>query len=493
MATVQEKCGIFGVYGKGLDVSRLAFFGLFALQHRGQENSGIAASNGTTIRAYKNAGLVAQVYSEEIIADLPGAIAIGHNRYSTFGGTGLGHTQPVVVGTVLGVGKGKGITVADGLVAFAHNGNLPSVIQISEFLQSKQIDVTGRSDSEMMAEAIGYYLRSGKSLPDAIQAAYPLFTGAFSAVAMTKDTLVAFRDECGIRPLALGTLNGGFVFASETCAFHAIGAEFVREVAPGEMVTVDASGMHSVQVMPPNPKVDLFEFVYFARPDSIISGQSVYGVRRNFGIQLAKEYPVEADVVVPVPETSIPVATAYAYARGLPFEMALVKNRYIHRTFIQPEQHARDLGVKMKLTPLPEVLRGKRVIVVDDSIVRGTTSRQIVKMIFEAGAKEVHFLVSSAPVRYPDFYGIDIPRQDDLVAWKRSEEEVRDFLGATSLHYLSFDGMIAATGLPADHFSTSCFTGVYPIDLHERVRDFTPPSDPAASSDRGAVPAPVQK
>src|SRR3989344_654894 len=476
MATVQEKCGIFGVYGEGLDVSRLSFFGLFALQHRGQENSGIAASNGKTLRAHKGAGLVTQVYTEEVVKDLPGYIAIGHNRYSTFGGTSLGHTQPVVVDPILGLGKGKGITVADGLLAFAHNGNLPSVRALIEFLEKKGIDHVNLSDSEMMAEAIGQYVRSGKSLPDAVQLAHPLFTGAFSALAMTKDTLVAVRDTCGIRPLAIGKLNGGFVFASETCAFHAIGVEFVRQVNPGEMVVVDKQGLRSVQVAPATPTVDIFEFVYFARPDSIISGRSVYEVRRNFGLRLAREFPIEADVVVPVPETAIPVATAYANALGLPFEMGLVKNRYIHRTFIQPEQHSRDLGVKMKLTPLPEVLAGKRVIIMDDSIVRGTTSRQIVKMIFEAGAKEVHFLVSSPPVRYPDFYGIDIPRQDDLIASRKSVEEIRDFLGATSLHYLSLDGMVAATGLPADRFSTSCFTGEYPIDLHERVRDFTVPA-----------------
>jgi amidophosphoribosyltransferase len=221
--------------------------------------------------------------------------------------------------------------------------------------------------------------------------------------------------------------------------------------------------------------VDIFEFVYFARPDSIISGRSVYDVRRNFGIQLAKEFPIEADLVVPVPETAIPVATAYSNVLGIPFEMALVKNRYIHRTFIQPEQHSRDLGVKMKLTALPEVLDGKRVVIMDDSIVRGTTSRQIVKMLFEAGAKEVHFLISSPPVRYPDFYGIDIPRQDELIASRKSVEEIREFLGATSLHFLSFEGLIAATGLPEDRFSTSCFTGKYPIDLKERAGEFTPP------------------
>jgi amidophosphoribosyltransferase len=474
-------------------VSRLSFFGLFALQHRGQENSGIAASNGATIRAHKDAGLVTQVYTEEVIKDLPGHIAIGHNRYSTFGGTGLGHTQPTVVDAVFGVGKGKGgsgITVADGLFAFAHNGNLPSVKALEEFLAKKGIDSKELADSEMMAEAIGYYLRKNGSLPDAIRSAWPLFTGAFSILVMTKDTLVAARDECGIRPLAIGKLNGGYVFASETCAFHAIGAEFLREVEPGEMVIVDKDGLRSEQVMPPDPKVDIFEFVYFARPDSVIAGRSVYEVRRNFGLKLAKECPIAADVVVPVPETAIPVATAYSFALGLPLEMALVKNRYIHRTFIQPEQHSRDLGVKMKLTALPEVLRGKRVVVMDDSIVRGTTSRQIVRMLFEAGAREVHFLVSSPPVRFPDFYGIDIPRQGELIAFRKSVEEIRDFLGATSLYYLSLEGLVASTGLPASRFSMSCFDGKYPINLHERTTDFTAPA-PEVLTDAPPVPVPT--
>jgi amidophosphoribosyltransferase len=349
----------------------------------------------------------------------------------------------------------------------------------------------------MMAESIGYYLRKNGSLPDAVQSAFPLWTGAFSALAMTKDTLVAVRDACGIRPLAIGKLNGGYVFASETCAFHAIGAEFVREVEPGEMVVVDAEGLRSVQVAPATPKVDIFEFVYFARPDSVISGRSVHEVRRNFGLQLAKECPIDADVVVPVPETAIPVATAYSNALGIPFEMALVKNRYIHRTFIQPEQHSRDLGVKMKLTPLPEVLTGKRVIIMDDSIVRGTTSKQIVKMLYEAGAKEVHFLVSSPPVRFPDFYGIDIPRQEELIAYRKSVDEIRTFLGATSLYYLSLEGMVAATGLSADWFSMSCFTGEYPIDLHERVREFSMPAaevlqdDKASASSVASAPVPL--
>ena len=288
---------------------------------------------------------------------------------------------------------------------------------------------------------------------------------------MTNDSLIAIRDVCGIRPLSLASLNGGFVISSETCAFHPVGAEFVRDINPGEMVVIDKNGMRSEQLATPNPKFDIFEFVYFARPDSQLLGKSVYEVRRNFGSQLSKEYPLRADVVIPVPETAIPVAIGFASESGIPLEMGLTKNRYIHRTFIQPEQHIRDQGVKAKLTPIVEVIKGKRVAVVDDSIVRGTTSKKIVEMLFEAGASEVHFLVSSPPVIFPDFYGIDTPRQKDLIASTKSVAEMRDYLGATSLNFLSYEGMINATGIPEEKFSTSCFTGEYPIDIKERTRE----------------------
>ncbi len=455
MEYLREKCGIFGIFGKGLDVSRLTFFGLFALQHRGQESSGIAVSDGSRVTLHKGVGLISQAFTEDMIRELKGHFAIGHNRYSTSRGTGLAHAQPVVL--------------KDGLLALAHNGNLPSVTALVEFLDKNGVSTEGKSDSELMAEAVGFYLRSGKSLAEAVRLSFPLFTGAFSLVLLTKDTLVAVRDGWGIRPLAMGRLNGGTVFASETCAFHPIGAEFVREVRPGEMVVVTEKGVEAVQIVPPDQKLDIFEFVYFARPDSVLLGESVYKVRHNFGVRLAKEYKPEADLVVPVPETAIPMAAGYAYASGIPMELALLKNRYIHRTFIQPDQHSRDLGVKMKLVPLPELLKDKRVILIDDSIVRGTTSRSIVRALFEAGAAEVHFLVSSPPIRYPDFYGIDTPEQSDLIAAERSVEEVRQFLGATSLYYLSLPGLIAATGLPRETFNTSCFTGEYPIDLKERA------------------------
>ncbi len=463
MEALNEKCAVFGIYGKGLDVARLTFFGLFALQHRGQEGSGIAVSDGTTIRSHKNHGLVAQVFTEEAILGLTGHIAIGHNRYSTSKGSGTEHVQPMIVG--------------NDTLAFVHNGNLPSTRALEDFLSDKGVAIEGLSDSCLMAHAVAWYMQQGKNLPDAVEAAYPLFTGAFSIIAMTKTQMVAARDQKGIRPLSLGRQNGGFVVSSETCAFSTIDATFERDIEPGEMVIIDEAGISSRQVASPDPKLDIFEFIYFARHDSILMGKSVYDVRKNFGKTLAREYPLDADVVIGVPETSLPCALGYAEQSGIPYEMGLNKNRYIQRTFIQPDQKLRDKSVKMKLTPIPGVLKGKRVIVIDDSIVRGTTSKPIVELLFEAGAKEVHFLVSSPPIRFPDFYGIDTPAQSSLLAYGKTVEEMRRYLGATSLYFLSVKGMLSATGLPADHFNTSPFTGVYPIDLKERYEEFNYPSD----------------
>ncbi|HEY4513758.1 MAG TPA: amidophosphoribosyltransferase [Candidatus Paceibacterota bacterium] len=457
MQDLGEKCGVFGVFGRGLDVSRISFFGLFALQHRGQESSGIAASDGKSIVCHKGMGLVSQVFLEENIKELKGHIAIGHNRYSTAGGSHVDHAQPTIVG--------------NWSIALAHNGNLPSTTALEKFLRGKNIETDKLSDSRMIAHAIAALVQEGDSIEEAIKKTYPLMTGAFSILIMTKEKLIGIRDECGIRPLSIATFNGGFILSSETCAFQTVGAEFLRDVNPGEMVIIDEKGLRSEQIVAPNPKMDIFEFVYFARPDSHLLGKSVYSVRRNFGIQLAKEYPLSVDVVIPVPETAIPVAVGYSAESGIPMEMGITKNRYIHRTFIEPEQHIRDQGVKAKLTPILEVLKGKRVAVIDDSIVRGTTSRKIVEMLFEAGAIEVHFLVSSPPIIFPDFYGIDTPRQKELLAATRSVSEMKKYLGATSLQFLSYDGMIKATGIPEDRFSTSCFTGEYPIDIRERAKE----------------------
>lgn len=452
-----EKCAVFGVCGEGLDVARLSFFGLFALQHRGQESSGIAISDGVSLKAHRAMGLVSHVFNEEVITSLSGSIAIGHNRYSTTGGSKLEHVQPILVN--------------DGTIAFAHNGNLPSTTALEAFLREHGIEAGGMSDSRMMGEAIGVYVRAGASLEEATASSYPLFTGAFSALVMTKDTLIAIRDRCGIRPLSLGRIGSAAVIASETCAFQPIAAEYVRDIEPGEMLVIDGRGERSTQLAVADPKLDIFEMVYFARPDSELYGQSVYEVRKRMGAQLAREYPRDVDVVIPVPDTAIPVAIGYGQEAGVPFEMGLSKNRYIHRTFIAPEQHMREQGVKIKLSPVIPVIKGKRVAVVDDSVVRGTTSRQIVQLLFEAGATEVHFLVSSPPVVFPDFYGIDTSEQMKLIAATKTVDQIREFLGATSLSYLSSHGMIEATGSTEDRFCTSCFTGEYPIDIKERAQD----------------------
>lgn len=452
-----ENCAVFGVYGKGLEAARLAFFGLFALQHRGQESSGIATSDGETMWCHKDMGLVAQVFSEELIKQLPGHAAMGHNRYSTAAGSKVIHAQPFLV--------------KRDSIALAHNGNLPSTKALQEFLRAKGHDLNDVSDSRLIAEAIGIHMDEGLGIEEAVKKTYPLITGAFSILILVKDKLIAIRDECGIRPLSIGKLNGGWILTSETCALHTIGADFVREVQPGEMVVVDDAGLRAEQLVPANQKLDSFEFVYFARPDSEILGQSVYEVRRRFGERLAKELKIDADVVVPVPETALPVALGYSHVSGIPMEMGLAKNRYIHRTFIQPEQHLREQGVGMKLTPIHHVLKGKRVVVVDDSIVRGTTSRQIVKMLFGAGAREVHFVVSSPPVKYPDFYGIDTAKQKDLLAATHTIEEMRQFLGATSLQFLSYRGLVDSIGVPERDLNTSCFTGQYPIDIKERAKE----------------------
>ena len=510
---IGEKCAVFGIYGKGLDVSRLTFFGLYALQHRGQESSGIAVTDGKKISCHKNAGLVAQVFNEDIIKHLSGVdgdkhelssfCAIGHNRYSTSAGGDMNHVQPVISGenAVCQIKTGSDnctehaiseYTDKEGIlqtIALVHNGNLPSTIRLENFLKEKGVDLCNLaknpcidnghdknicitpSDSTLITEALSWYVKQGVDIEDAITKVFPMMTGSFSILVMTKNKLIALRDEYGIRPFSIGKLNGGYVFSSETCAFMPIGATFIRTVKPGEMVVVDESGLKSVELKKGNQKLDIFEFVYFSRPDSVLLGQSVYEVRKNFGVELAKEYKIEADVVFPVPETAIPVAIGYANASGIPFEMGLVKSRYIHRTFIEPEQHIREQGVKLKLAPLREVIEGKRVIVIDDSLVRGTTSKQIVKMLFETGAKEVHYMVGSSVIKYPDFYGIDIPKQKDLLAAKLSVPEMNEFLGSTSLSFLSFDGMIRATGLPEDNFCTSCFTGKYPIDILEREKE----------------------
>jgi amidophosphoribosyltransferase len=453
LPAMKEKCAVFGVFSNDLAAARLVYFGLYALQHRGQESSGITASDGDHLRTHKALGLVPQVYSDASLANLPGAIAIGHNRYSTSGGSHDEHSQPVAR--------------YNDLVALAHNGNLPSTKKLQKFLTSRGIDISGLNDSEMMQKAIKYYLVKGNSLEDAITKAYPLFTGAFCLLVMTKDKIAAVRDSFGIRPLSIGRLDNSFVIASETCAFDTVNATYLRDVEPGEMVVFSKDGYFSYPLAPANQKLDIFEFVYFSRPDSYLFGKSVYQVRKNLGAELAREHPVAADVVIPVPDSAIPASIGYAQGSGIPFEFGLVKNRYIGRTFILPDQQLRDRGVQMKLNPLDEVIKNKRVIVIDDSIVRGTTAKKLVKMIRDAGAKSVHLMSSCPPVLYPDFYGIDTPSQKQLLAAHMSVPQMREYIGCDSLHFLSYNGMIKATGLPENIFCTSCFTGIYPIDIGE--------------------------
>lgn len=448
---LSEKCAVFGAYNVGPEAAKMAYYGLLALQHRGQENSGIVSTHDGMFYRHSAPGLVSNVYHEKDLEQLPGTSVIGHNRYSTSGADNDAHAQPILH-------RNSGF-------AFAHNGNIPDTEKLETFLHARNIATDSLNDSEMMAAAIGQYIQEGVTLEHAIMRAFPLLTGAFSAVALNAEQLVAFRDQCGIRPLSIGRLGDGYVIASETCAFDTIGARFMRDVRPGELVVINQHGLTSHQVVKSNPKLDIFELIYFARPDSVIAGMSVNQVRQNLGKELALQYPIDADIVVPIPDSAIPAAIGYAQASDVPFEMGLIKNRYIHRTFIRPSQSIREQDVKLKLNPLPHVLKDKRIVLIDDSIVRGTTTHKIAELMYRAGARSIHLLVSSPPVKYPDFYGINLPTNTDLIAASMTVSEICKRIGVDSLGYLSYDGMICATGRPAHYFSTSCFNGVYPIPI----------------------------
>lgn len=454
--SLSEKCGVFGIYSPHSDAAHIIHPALWALQHRGQESSGIAVSNGKKITCHKGMGLVAHVYDEKTLKKLKGFIGIGHNRYATSKASENKHSQPIV---------------KDNFLALAHNGNLPSTKALEKFLKKNRIQTTGLNDSELMYKAISFFLAKGASIEDATRKCFSLFTGVFSLLLMTKDKLVAVRDECGIRPLSLGKYNGGFCFSSETCALDTIQAEFIRDVAPGEMIVIDNEGLHSEQLYETNQKLDIFEFVYFARPDSILLGKRVNQVRKNLGKQLAKENNIQADVVIPVPDSAIPAALGFSQESGIPFDHGLIKNRYIHRTFIQPSQKTRENSVALKLNPIREVLEGKSIVVIDDSIVRGTTSKKLISILRKGGAREIHLFISSPPIKFPDFYGINTPNQQDLIASFMTLSEITSYIGADSVKFLSFEGMVKATGLPETVFSTSIFTGIYPIDILERTKE----------------------
>ena len=454
-----EKCGVFGVYAAGEDVARLTYYGLSALQHRGQESSGIVTTDGERFYSHKRPGLVAQAFTDDSIEALKGFAAIGHNRYATSGGKHDSHAQPVLRG--------------DDVIALAHNGNLPSTTALEAFLRAKRLLKSGSNDTEMMADAIRYWRYHGKSPVEALKMAWPLFTGAFSCLMLSHHRLIAFRDRNGIRPLSIGRLpGGGYVIASESCAFDIVGATFERDVVPGELVEIRDGVLYSEQIDIADEKLEVFEYIYFARPDSLLQGQRVNEVRRRLGVQLAKEQPVKADVVIPVPDSAIPAALGYAQESCIDFDHGLIKNRYIHRTFITPDQTVRERAVSMKLNPLPEVVAGKDVVLVDDSIVRGTTTKQIIALVRAAGAKSVHVRVSSPPVLYPDFYGIDTPDQKKLIAADLVEaRKISQAIGADSLGYLSIDGMLSAIDRPRESLCLACFNGEYPIDLRERAEE----------------------
>jgi amidophosphoribosyltransferase len=448
-----DECGVFGIHGHP-EASNMAYLGLYALQHRGQESAGIASTDGERIIFHKEMGLVADIFSEEILSRLPGHMAIGHVRYSTTGSSELKNAQPLVV------------DFESGSIAVAHNGNLVNAQELKRELEVSGSIFQSSMDTEVFVHLIA---RSRKErIEDRIVDALNQVRGAYSLLFMTRDKLIGVRDPHGIRPLALGKMKGegGTVITSESCALDLIEADYLREVEPGEMIVVDARGTHSHRpFLPAVERFCIFEYVYFARPDSIMGGTCIYEVRKALGRQLAKECPADADVVIPVPDSGVPAALGFSEASGIPFEMGLIRNHYVGRTFIEPQQSIRHFGVKIKLNAVRGVVSGKRVVVVDDSIVRGTTGRKIIKMIRAAGAKEVHFRISSPPTCYPCFYGIDTPHRRDLIAATHTGEETNTYLTSDSLGYLSMEGLHACVPNGNATYCDACFSGSYSIPL----------------------------
>jgi len=459
----QDACGVFGVWARGEEVAKLTYFGLYALQHRGQEAAGIAVSDGTGVVVYKDLGLVAQVFDEPTLASLRGHIAIGHTRYSTTGSSNWENAQPTLRATPLGAnGRGAATTIA-----LAHNGNLVNTADLAKEVAAlglaDPLGPVSTSDTALVTTLLA--ARPDLSVEAAALEVLPTLRGAFSFVFMDEDTLYAARDAQGVRPLVLGRLERGWVVASETAALDIVGASVVREVEPGELIAVDEHGLRSSRFANPDPKGCLFEYVYLARPDTTIAGLSVYSARLALGRALAQEHPVEADLVIGVPESGTPAAIGYAKESGIAYGSGLVKNSYVGRTFIQPSQTIRQLGIRLKLNPLREVIRGKRIVVVDDTIVRGNTQRAIVRMLREAGAVEVHVRISAPPVKWPCFYGIDFATKAELLANGLDTEGIRRSIGADSLGYVSLEGLIAASEQPKNRLCRACFDGEYPIPL----------------------------
>ena len=458
----EEACGVFGIYAPEQDVAKMTYFGLYALQHRGQESAGIAVFEGTHVHQHKDMGLVSQVFSEAILEELPGNLAVGHTRYSTTGSSRKVNAQPAVVESRLGN------------LALSHNGNLVNTIQLGEQLVKSNFNLVTTTDSEMIAYAIAQEINSGADWLTGAMNAFKRCQGAFSLVIGTPDGIMGTRDPNGIRPLVIGTLDSHpvrYVLASETCGLDIIGAEYLRDVQPGELVWITETGLESFQWHEKSErKLCIVEMIYFARPDSLMHNETLYSYRIRLGQRLAKESPIEADIVFGVPDSGIPAAIGFSQKSGIAYGEGLIKNRYVGRTFIQPTQSMRETGIKMKLNPLKDVLFGKRVVIIDDSIVRGTTSRKLVKALRDAGAIEVHMRISSPPVTHPCFYGIDTDTQDQLIAATKSVAEIAKQLEVDTLAYLTWEGMLETTREDTNSFCSACFTGNYPVAIPERVK-----------------------
>jgi len=465
---LHESCGVFGIYAPGEDVSRLTFFALFALQHRGQESAGIATTDGKNIQLYAQMGLVSQAFEEGALSRLTGDIAIGHNRYSTTGSSHSKNVQPIVLGT------------GAGTMAIAHNGNIINTKHLYDELSDQGYTFRTTTDTEVVANLI--ISSPEKSWVDKIRYAMHRLQGVYCLTILTNHTLYAVRDPLGVRPLCLGLIDGGWVIASETCALDHIGADLIREIEPGEIVAINENGVESYPEEDTKRAVCVFEYIYFARPDSIINGRLLYPARQAMGAELAKEYPVEADLVMGVPDSATAAGIGYANESGIPLCEGLLKNRYVGRTFIEPDQRIRDLGVKLKFNPMPQILDGKRVVVVDDSIVRGTTTPKVVSLLRKAGAKEVHMRICAPPIRYPCFFGVDMATRWELIAAQKTIPEIRDFIDADSLGYSSIDGLVRALALPRETFCMACFTGDYPIPVQLEMGKMALETDTAAAS-----------
>jgi amidophosphoribosyltransferase len=448
---MHESCGVFGVYAPGINVAQTTFFALFALQHRGQESAGIAVTDGNGIKVHTRMGLVSQAFTETDLALLQGHIGIGHNRYSTTGSSKPMNAQPIMA-------RSEGLTVA-----LAHNGNIINAKQLRDELQPRGYQFNTSSDSEVIGNLI--LASPGQNWQEKIEHAMPRLQGAYSLVVLTDNRLIGVRDPFGVRPLCLGAIDGGWCIASESCALDHIGAQFIREIEPGEIVTIDSHGVQSLKKESDRKALCIFEYIYFARPDSVIQGKLLYPAREAMGRILSEEYPVDADFVMGVPDSATAAGIGYSHASGIPYCEGLLKNRYVGRTFIEPEQRIRELGVQLKFNPLSRVIAGKRLVVVDDSIVRGTTTPRVVSMLRKAGATEVHLRICAPPIRYPCFFGVDMATKWELIAARKTVPEIREHLGADSLGYLSVDGLIRAVDLPRDIFCLACFTGEYPIPV----------------------------